>query len=205
MKHMIMVAAALAFVLTSCSSKKSVKTFTSPVPLVYAPVQHQGRGPNSDAEDKLFAAIKDNDLASLRAVVERGVNVNYLSQAEGRTPIILAVLDNRIDAVKYLLSMGANPAISDGWGNAICSAALYHRPEIMRILMDSGADPNTRTNDGAPVLLFAVSENHVATVKILISAGADVNAASRHGETPLVRAKTNESMHALLVAAGAKK
>jgi ankyrin repeat protein len=202
MKYVIIVASAL--VLVNCTPKKSVKTHTSPVPLVYAPAQHMGRAPNTADEQKLFAAIKNNDLATLRAVVESGVNINCLSQDEGRTPIILAILDNRIDAVKYLLNMGADPAISDNWGNAICSAALYHRPEIMQLLMDSGADPNTKTKDGTPVLLFAVSENHVETVKVLIAAGADVNAVSRQGETPLTSAKANETIRALLVTAGAK-
>jgi ankyrin repeat protein len=56
----------------------------------------------------------------------------------------------------------------------------------MKILLQHGADPNVRNNEGATALIWAADDP--AKVKLLLAAGADVHAKTRHGSTALLAA-----------------
>jgi ankyrin repeat protein len=58
----------------------------------------------------------------------------------------------------------------------------------LRFLLQHGADPNARDNDGTTPLMLAVSQNCLACVETLIDAKANVDLANNRGETPLIRA-----------------
>lgn len=57
--------------------------------------------------------------------------------------------------------------------------------EIVKALIQAGADVNATTHTGQTVLMIAVRENDINSVKLLIQAGADVNAKDVFGETAL--------------------
>jgi hypothetical protein len=61
--------------------------------------------------------------------------------------------------------------------------------EIAQILLDAGADPNSKDNNlGLTVLHKAVIEKDVALAKLLLERGAHVNCATTSGRTPLMLA-----------------
>ena len=60
----------------------------------------------------------------------------------------------------------------------------YHK--IVRLLVESGADPNATTDDGDTVLLLAAKENHTEAIITLLDNGASVNMSDRVGVTPLM-------------------
>ncbi|MBT5874039.1 MAG: hypothetical protein HOH43_11530, partial [Candidatus Latescibacteria bacterium] len=65
-------------------------------------------------------------------------------------------------------------------GSPLGFAATQGREDIMRLLLDSGADPNMREGNIAPsgsALYNAAAENHEHLVKLLLDHGADPNAA----------------------------
>ncbi|AKT37988.1 SMI1/KNR4 family protein [Chondromyces crocatus] len=72
-------------------------------------------------------------------------------------------------------------------------------------LLKAGADPDTRTEDGEPVLSVACSEGDLATVSALLDAGAEVDALDGLDEPPLASAAAegHVDLIARLVAAGA--
>ena len=60
-------------------------------------------------------------------------------------------------------------------------ALWIHLPpnlEIVRMLIEAGADINKLTNDGWTPLRFAATSGHPEATKILIDAGADLNISS---------------------------
>jgi ankyrin repeat protein len=83
-------------------------------------------------------------------------------------------------------------------------AAESGQEEIVRTLLDAGADPNV--GGATSPLEAAVVEGHVAIVQALIEAGADVNQAVEDGFTPLMTAATTGDVELveLLLDAGAR-
>ena len=103
---------------------------------------------------KLFKAVDEGDLSSIKASIERGADVNAVNHL-GDTPLIAAIAsersDNRIEILNLLLGSGADP---DYKGEENCGvlyqAVLLKDPEVMELLLRSGADPNFLL-DGKPL------------------------------------------------------
>jgi len=104
-----------------------------------------------------------------------------------------AIEKGDVKKVKMLLTqMSANSKHLFTEDSALKCA--INQPEIVRILIKAGADPNTveliRGGNaewfGATTLHHAASSGPVETARILLDAGADVNARNDLGETPLV-------------------
>ncbi len=79
-------------------------------------------------------------------------------------------------------------------------AALYADADVVRWLLDRGADPNLTNQAGATALMYGTRDPR--KVKLLLAHGADPNAASKAGNTALIIAAggagTAGSLEALL-------
>ena len=60
--------------------------------------------------------------------------------------------------------------------------------DIVRLLLEAGADPNAHDADGTPLLIEATWRRHVEVVQLLVDAGADPNAPAPNGDTALSEA-----------------
>jgi ankyrin repeat protein len=61
---------------------------------------------------------------------------------------------------------------------------LYGNADSVRLLLESGADPNIRNDGGATALMWAVGD--LEKTRLLLDHGADANARSDDGRTPLL-------------------
>jgi ankyrin repeat protein len=75
--------------------------------------------------------------------------------------------------------------------------------QLIRKLLDNGADVNARDAEGNTPLILASFYASPECIELLIDQGADVNAANKAGATALIRAATDYEKTHLLVAAGA--
>ncbi len=99
--------------------------------------------------------------------------------------------------VRTLLAGGADPNSNDSnQASALMYAALYARPRVLDLLIHAGADLEYRDPNGLTALVLAVHSYESA--KILIEAGADVNAKSNLGATPFMTAAAYPGNTALL-------
>lgn len=87
----------------------------------------------------------------------------------------------------------------------LAAAAEHHDVQLLRQLLESGADVNSRLIDGSTALHVASKANHLDVVKILLDAKADPNATNRYGITPIYSAARNGNVEILsaLLDAGA--
>src|SRR5487761_12996 len=88
-------------------------------------------------------------------------------------------------AFQAMLSEDARTAGLKGPGGStpLMYAALYGDADAVRLLLDSGADPNVRNEAGASALMWAVDE--LEKTRLLLERGAEVNARSDDGRTAL--------------------
>ena len=56
----------------------------------------------------------------------------------------------------------------------------------VRELLEAGADPNARDNNGKTLLILGIKNGDESSVQLLVERGADVNAPDREGYTPLL-------------------
>ncbi len=68
--------------------------------------------------------------------------------------------------------------------------AVYHgRVEMVRLLLDQGADPNIARNDNFTAISLAAFFGHAEIVEMLLRHGANTNVATRFGTSPSLWAK----------------
>lgn len=135
-------------------------------PLVSAEPRAQPRSPGGMTA--LMFASREGCLDCVAAMIEKGAAID-LPDPEGVTPLLWAIWNTRFDAAKYLIEHGADVNRWDWWGRtplylAVDYVTLPHggRPdqpsldetlpiEIVRLLLEKGADPNPQLKMPAPM------------------------------------------------------
>ena len=65
--------------------------------------------------------------------------------------------------------------------------------EILELLVTNGADINKQDDRGYSALHICAWENYADCIPFLLSHGANVNAVTKSGQTPLALAEANEN------------
>lgn len=133
-------------------------------------------------------AIKDENIESVKQIINAGANVNNVYPA-GRTALIYAIDNNNIEIVKILIESGADVNLkakdirllymaadnhTTDFTPLMCACA-YGYKEIIITLIEAGANINDVNELGWSTLILACMYARKDVVKVLIEAGADVN------------------------------
>ena len=94
--------------------------------------------------------------------------------------LALACWGINTDAVKVLLTLGADPNIADIWGNTLLHIAVHNnvRKETLQTIIAHGVDLNEANKNGIIALWIACHEGAVDAINVLLNAGADPNIVS---------------------------
>lgn len=119
-----------------------------------------------------------------------------------------AIEDGDVERARALLATHPEQA---GEHLALAAGATERAPELVVALLAAGADPNVRDAHGLTALHRAIDANRppaegARVIKILVRAGADVEAPGQYGWTPLQLAVERGGFEEVeaLVAAGAR-
>lgn len=161
----------------------------------------------------------------IELLLDAGADANERG-ADDQTALMIIARTPLVDAARVLVKAGADVNAVEKWRGqtALMWAAAQLQPEMVKFLIDNGADVNVQSlpNEwerqvtaeprmkilpvgGLTPLLYAAREGCTECVKHLIDAGADLNKSDPQNVTPLVLAGLNarwDSMQ-LLIEAGA--
>jgi ankyrin repeat protein len=158
----------------------------------------------------LMAASKYGRIEVVNKLLDAKVNLDAQGK-QGVTALMLAAENNQVEIVKLLLKKNADPNIEDqtAWtalmkavyqGSAGCVEALAARSrqevnrallvsaltghkEIAKILLDNGAEVDTRADDGRTPLMLSAGKGDNDFVAFLLKAGADPTLTDKTGAT----------------------
>lgn len=168
--------------------------------LVQRPAQATVAAP--DGTTPLHLAVQQDDLELVDLLLKAGADARAANRY-GATPLFVACQNGNAALIERLVKAGADAksATPDG-ETMLMTAARTGKVEAVKLLLANGADPRAVEGwRGQTALMWAAAENHTAVVQTLIEAGADVNARSNGGFTPLlfaVRAGRTETVTLLL-------
>lgn len=134
----------------------------------------------------LQLAAREGHVASAKALVEAGADINRVNPLDGSTALIVAIVNGHYDLAAYLLANGANPTASMKDGLTALYATLESRwapvswtptaftdangilqqqtdyLDLMKALLARGADPNARLSRS---LWFSPPHHNVSWVR----------------------------------------
>jgi ankyrin repeat protein len=127
--------------------------------------------PGPYTETPLMMAVRSGNIAIVRAMVDRGANVNKYGSEAIKTPLNIAASEDNMNIVQFLVAHGADVNIitTDGGGTALMFAAMHGNTEMAKFLIDNGADADWRSAYGTAEE-WAFQRGHPHTAKAIAKA-----------------------------------
>ncbi|HYL37658.1 MAG TPA: ankyrin repeat domain-containing protein [Bryobacteraceae bacterium] len=162
---------------------------------------HQpGAAKNTDRRGTtpLMYAAALGSLDAMKLLVEAGADVNAVNDF-GATPLMWCAGD--VAKVRYLLDRGASVTARSKEGRTpLAIAATYDgSAEILKLMIEKGADVRAKDASGTSVLESAVTVNNLEAARLLLAKGADPNTVDDLGYTGLAQAAGSSDHSAELV------
>jgi uncharacterized protein len=144
------------------------------------------------AQMELHEAAAAGDLARVKEIVEKDASLAKTYSPDGFPVLALAAVFGHFEAAKYLHAKGSDVnavATNDSGYNALTGAVASGHTEIVKWLLDHGAEPNYRYATGYTPLLTAAANGHLEILKALLTHGADLHAKTNDGKNALAYAE----------------
>ena len=130
----------------------------------------------------LMLAAGNGHLETIKLLLKNGASLHSRDDKDLWTPLHYAAVKNQTDVVKFLLQNGVDLFAQGGWNETVLHLAT--RLELVRFLVDQGADIHARSDRRTP-LHVAAGEGQSDAVAYLLTQGADINSRDECGHIAL--------------------
>ncbi len=146
---------------------------------------------NPDIQKAFHEAVSNNDVETARRMITAGADVNAPYDEYENRSFLDACYKGNLDLVKMLVEAGANVDLPDACGTVPLVRAIvsiHDTNEVVKYLIDCGADVNACLGESGTPLEAAVQEHAADIVKVLLDAGAAPRVSSEKREASLLTA-----------------
>lgn len=159
-------------------------------------VDNPDRNPKSNELSQvsyLGWAVQRGDTDLVKWLLEKGANPYGGQSWRRRSSLHMAADLGHVEAVRSILASQINPGVPDVFKDTpLHVAAGKGRAEVAQLLLLAGAPVDARNDSGLTPLMEVFqstskvsAEDQIATARVLIDAGADVNAYADYAGPPL--------------------
>lgn len=168
--------------------------------------------PNKYGETALYRALIENAFEAGDALIRLGANPNVPNESEEKSLPLSKV--RTVKFLYLLLENGADPNLQDARGRTALHNLFFNTfdikgtenmPQMAQALIDAGGNLSIKDNKGYTPLhaavyksyiagsdearrdrkIIAKRKNAMASISVLVKAGADINAQDKRGDTPM--------------------
>jgi ankyrin repeat protein len=142
----------------------------------------------------IFEAAAFGEVDRLTELLSDEPSLVTSYSGDGFTALHFAAFFGRYEAAALLIERGAEvDAFGRGWmtGTAMHSAVSRLQSDVVRILLEAGANPNVRQSAGWTPLHAAAMNGDVTSVELLLASGADPTATNDEGRSVIDLATEN--------------
>ncbi len=137
-----------------------------------------------EIQGALISAARAGNKAGIPLLIAAGADPNQPAGVNSWPPLMHAIHKNRIGTAEALIDLGAKVNHTQSNGDTpLMMAAGYGYTDIVRMLLEKGADPAMRTDAGITALdlaitgvgdidRFTIGKCQTDTVKVLLEAGS---------------------------------
>lgn len=133
----------------------------------------------------LLGLVSALNLSSCRESPKSPYEALYTAAQAGDTLKVKSLLSDGADVHRQTTLRG---------DTALSASAERGHDKVVTLLLQAGADPNSRNKSSWRPLHFAARNGHAGTVRILLASGANPNASQEEGGTPLHAAAQGDSL-----------
>ena len=121
----------------------------------------------SQNEKNFFYLVQKNNISGIRYLIIQRVNINILDE-ERTSPLHIACKESSIQTIEEIIFQGSMINIPDlvGW-TPLHMACYYNRPDVVLLLLKSGANYNTHNRDKLSARDLAIKCGNYNCAKVL--------------------------------------
>lgn len=124
------------------------------------------------------------EIAAIRNLLARGANVD-LTDRQGRTPLFHAAEYGQVEAARVLLAHGARLDPIDEFGQTVVQVANSSAPEVLRLLIEAGADLDHRAGHAPLITVAAATSGDLELLDKLVAQGRPIEPPDGQGRSAL--------------------